>query len=336
MIPGQLFGIGAKDLGIRFNLIGTLPSAALVLFILAAAWSGAPGDRPDLDRVVTRAQELGADEAALLAVGVLVVSLLLHPLQGSLVRLLEGYWGTSQLAGIVARPLTERHERRRSQLDDRAELRVEPGKEITAEARQRVGSAFWRRRMLYADGPLLPTLLGNVLRAAERRAGERYGLDTVVVWPRLYPLLSEGLREALADARNQLDMAARFCLTFGLGTIASVAFFAAHGWWLAVAAGMLALAWLSYRGAVGAALSYGNLIEAAFDLQRFDLLEALHQPLPVDLADERRANADLSTFLRGQGFLVNLRYDHGQAVDVAPKEGQEAGDDAGQTRTPAA
>jgi hypothetical protein len=38
---------------------------------------------------------------------------------------------------------------------------------------------------------MLPTMLGNTLCAAEFRARSRYGLDVVVLWPRLYPLLSD-------------------------------------------------------------------------------------------------------------------------------------------------
>ena len=40
------------------------------------------------------------------------------------------------------------------------------------------------------------------------------------------------------------------------------------------------------------------MVEAAFDLHRFDLLTALHLPLPANLTGEVTANQELSQFLR--------------------------------------
>jgi hypothetical protein len=80
--------------------------------------------------------------------------------------------------------------------------------------------------------------------------------------------------------------------------VISVAFLVGYGWWLTVAAGTFALAMLSYWAALSAATAYGQAIEAAFDLHRFDLLNALHLPLPADLIGEVQANQQLSQFLR--------------------------------------
>jgi len=113
--------------------------------------------------------------------------------------------------------------------------------------------ATWKLRRLYPDHDdhVMPTLLGNVLKAGEDRAGGRYGLDCVVVWPRLYPLLSEPLTAALDDARNQFDLAVRFAATFGLIAAGALVLLAPHGWWAAVILAALLLAWLSYRAQRG-------------------------------------------------------------------------------------
>jgi hypothetical protein len=42
----------------------------------------------------------------------------------------------------------------------------------------------------------------------------------------------------------------------------------------------------------------GQALEPAFDLHRFDLLTALHLPLPPNLVREVTANQELSEFLR--------------------------------------
>lgn len=54
----------------------------------------------------------------------------------------------------------------------------------------------------------MPTELGNVLRRAERTAGERYGLDTVHTYPRLYPHLSKQLDKEIGQQLDLVDTGA--------------------------------------------------------------------------------------------------------------------------------
>jgi hypothetical protein len=290
--PGGLLD-ATKDLGVRFRLVGLLPTAALGLFIVALVWSGAPGQAPDPDRIATRLDDLAGWEGVLAVLLLLVVSLILEPLQLSLVRLLEGYWGDARVGRLLAAPGKALHRSRRARLDTKQQRRGTAPDERLGERE----AAARRLRRYPPPTAMLPTLLGNTLRAAEFRAGSRYGLDAVVLWPRLYPLLSDRVTAILDDLRDQLDLAARFCAVFIVGTGVSAALLARHGWWLTVPAVTLVLAWLSYRGAVAAAIAYGEAIEAAFDLHRFDLLRALHLPLPSDLITEVRENQQLTRFL---------------------------------------
>jgi hypothetical protein len=305
-----LLGLG-DALGTRFRVLGMLPAGLFAVFVLALLESGAPGDAPDLDAVAAAVRGLEVWEGVALLLGIIAAALILEPLQLALVRLLEGYWGGSALAALLARPLVALQARGRER-----EQRVERSPSDTVGLSRR-SLAAWKLRALYPPESvdLLPTRLGNVLRSAEVRAGRRYGLDAVVVWPRLFPLLPERLTEVLDDARQQLDVASRFCVMFVAAALVSAVLLASHGAWLAVAAVALVLAALSYRAAVAAALAYGVALEAAFDLHRFDLLTALHLPLPDDRSSERVANAELSDFLR-QGVPVDFRYAH--AAGTAP------------------
>ena len=303
MSVSDLIGFG-RDMGTRFALIGLLPGGFLALFVLALVWSGAPGDAPDLDRVLDHARDLDAWAGGLLFLALVVTALVLQPLQLGLVRALEGYWP----ARVRALGL-DRQQRRydtlataaapRAAMPDAAELAA------MADAESRL------RRLFPADPAwLLPTRLGNALRAAETRAGEPYGLDAVVAWPRLYPLLPDGVRALVDDQRDGLDLAARFCAVFAAAAVVSLVLLVTHGWWLLVPAGCLLLAWLSYRGAIAAAVAYGEGIRAAIDLHRFDLLTAMHLPLPATLEQERAVNEQLSLFLR-QSWPVDFVYEHG-------------------------
>jgi len=313
-VNGSAVITATKDLGVRFRLVGLLPAGVLALFVLGLVWSGAPGQSPDLRQVAAHAERVKGWSGFLLVLAVLAAALIAEPLQLTLIRWLEGYWGESWLGRLLAAPGTAFHRARRSRLDRRQQRRG--GDRRRAAARE---AAARKLRAYPPAAAVLPTKLGNVLRAAEYRAGSRYGLETVTAWPRLYPVLSDRVAAGLDDLRDQLDLSVRFCTVFLIATVISVALLAQYGWWLAVAAGTFTLAVLSYQGAVGAAGSYGQAMAAAFDLHRFDLLTALHLPLPADLISEVHANEELSSFLRqpheylyaltskGQG--INFRYE---------------------------
>jgi hypothetical protein len=317
----SLLGVSTRDLGVRFNLVGFLPTALLALFLSAALLSGVPASAPDLGSLEAHLRRSSPLQAALFTVAVLALALVLQPLQLSLVRLLEGYWGRAGWLRIPADWGCDRHRQRRERLAQQTQIPKLHGQQPSGQQVAVASMATWKLRRLYPDDPdhVMPTLLGNVLKAGEDRAGGRYGLDCVVIWPRLYPLLSEPLTAALDDARNQLDLAVRFAATFGLIATGALVLLAPHGWWAAVVLAALALAWLSYRGSVNAAIAYGELLESAIDLHRFDLLQALHLPLPADPGAERTLNTELSDLLR-QDLEMQVQYAHASSAESAQDE----------------
>jgi hypothetical protein len=303
------------DLGVRFRFVSLLPVGVLALYVLALAWSGAPARSPSVGRVVQHAKSVAGWEVFLLAVAVVAVALIAEPLQVTLVRLLEGYWGQSWAGRLLAAPGVAFHRWRRGRLD-RAQRRTAGG---PARKLARREEAARKLRAYPAGQAILPTMLGNILRSAEDRAGRRYGLDAVIAWPRLYPLLSDKVAGVVNDLRDQLDLVARFCVVFAIAAAVSAGFLATHGWWLAVALVPVAGAWLSYQAALAAAAAYGQAMETAVDLHRFDLLTALHLPLPANLSGEVAANRELTRFLRqpaeyvfalGRGRGSDFTYSH--------------------------
>ena len=70
---------------------------------------------------------------------------------------------------------------------------------------------------------------------------------------------------------------------------------------------------------MNAAIAYGELLESAIDLHRFDLLQALHLPLPADPEAERTLNAQLSDVLR-QDFEMQVQYVHASNAEPAQDE----------------
>ena len=307
MNPLDLFSIG-RDAGLRFTLVGLLPTGVFAALVLAIAWSGAPADAPDLGAISDKAGGLSATEGGLILLAILAVAVLLQPLQVGLVRLLEGYWGDSKAAKALAE---RRKVPQRERFHELVKTADTPLKDPDDPARADVVAAAAELLRLFPEDErdLLPTRLGNVLRAAETRAGSPYGLEAIVVWPRLYPLLPDPVRGVVDDQRGQLDASARFCAVFAAAAVTSFALLVWHPLWLWVPLVCVLLAALAYRAAVGAALQYGEGLRAAFDLHRFDLLNALHLPLPRDRTEEQQQNRDLSDFLI-QDWEVDFDYDH--------------------------
>jgi hypothetical protein len=145
---------------------------------------------------------------------------------------------------------------------------------------------------------VLPTSLGNVIAAAEHHPFDRYGLDGVTVWPRLYPLVPEAAMSPLTSARTgmeQMVVLATLSLAYGVGAgIGLVALdwagAATVGIWVpatAVLGGWAASA-VCYRSAVAHATAFAVALRSAFDLYRFDVLDALHLSVPTDGPDEHR------------------------------------------------
>jgi hypothetical protein len=297
----------------RFARVDLLPDTTLVLLILAIIASGAPSRPPSPQRLLAAIDNLSIERLASVLALVLVVSAILQFFQFSLVRLLEGYWDGSRLGRRLSALGKQRQQRRRLRLE---ELTLAEPQTPEEECRQ-----LWAEdRLLHfpAEDRVLPTRLGNTLRAAEDEAGQRYALPTIAAMPRLYPYLSERLAAVYSDRRNQLDLAVRFCAVLTLGAaIAALLLLPNGGRWLLLPVAVMALAWVAYQAAVRAAAAYGQALYVAFDLHRFDMLRALHYPLPTSRAEELAFNERLTTFLTA-GVVCDDAYQHDEPGTMVP------------------
>ena len=153
---------------------------------------------------------------------------------------------------------------------------------------------YLRRYQAYApeEHEVLPTRLGNALRAAEAYSGDgqRWGLDSVFWWPRLYLILPDSARNQVDEARASMDQ--MVLLSILSAVFGAVALGFAVGGLLAVglgcAVGALVLSRLTYLAAVASAVSYGNLVRSCFDLFRGDLIAHLGWQMPDSLPNERK------------------------------------------------
>jgi hypothetical protein len=178
--------------------------------------------------------------------------------------------------------------------------------------RQRKISAFFggsARHQRYPSRPedFLPTSFGNAMRAAELYSRDRYGMNLVVIWPRLAEVAPDRFRNDVDDARSEYEFL--LCLSF-LGSVFGIvagSFLIISGGplavYLAAVPTTLGLASLSYRLAVHAAVDYGDQLRVVVDIHRQSVLASLGWPAPKDEEEEATIWSQVSEFL-GQGTHV--------------------------------
>lgn len=318
LIPSDLTLGTGQTVGKYFGLVSAVPSLVLALWVYLLLVSGVPRADPSWARVVDNISHhpsvgLGVAAAAL------VLALVLHPLQFSMVQVLEGYWSGTK----TGRALSERKiavelnrygwaERRRNDLLAEAQ-KTDPvdrddallhGSWAERSSLIRVEVERAAQERVIAQYPVqpahvMPTRLGNVLRRHELAAGAAYGLPALALATHI-GLVADPVHVAyLQDQRQALDLSARLTVSGILGALVSSALLWPHGLWLLLALIPYSAAYLCYRGSVTSAAQYGAAIIAVTDLNRFKLYAALHMSLPSDSGSERAQNGEFMRLLAG-------------------------------------
>ena len=153
------------------------------------------------------------------------------------------------------------------------------------------------------DTALLPTALGNTVAAFEEYPWTRYGIDAVILWPRLLPTLTkENYAVYVEREKAGLDFVLNLCFLLSLLGLEMVyiglIFSQNYVIWF-VGAGFTAFfAFLFYKAAVVGAYSWGTTVRVAFDLYRYHLLRALYGYPPEGFSDEFHFWKQISQFIR--------------------------------------
>ncbi|MFH8464349.1 hypothetical protein [Streptomyces sp. NPDC017991] len=356
-----LIEAGGKVLGgARFSLLSILPSVLVVgiIAILVRTHLYTPDSNVDFDAVLPV-----RGDAAALALGTFMIfvgGVILRPFEAALVQLLEGYWTRPSPLAPLRAAATERHRRRRNRAIATIEwarrnvnnaapqstgsrplhtLALEA--KVAARGQRRVRQAERLRSryptevrprlqpdksMLDKHGELMATELGNALLRGERLSGDRYGLDIMSTYWRIYPFVSERLHSAVTQQLDLIAATASLCVSLGLCTAATLPLILRLDAWALLPLLPAVMAVLAYRGAVAAALSLADLLCSVFDLHRFDLAKAFRYKLPVQNAEFVRMNQRISLFLAQDErrldvhpSLASQRMDH--SVDTTGSTG---------------
>jgi hypothetical protein len=288
--------------------VGFFPTALAVALVLLMLEMRAPTRPLSVTALQKAAHQLGVGGSILIVAAAAAISVTLQPLQFRLVQWCEGYWPLERkwVAGgprAAYRLGMWRQLRRYNRTLDG--LTINPLTANRPIALMRAQAAEEALRLRFpAQDRLLPTTLGNVLRAAEDRAALRYGIDSVTLWPRLFPLLPADYAGGIEDEVTQLDVSVRLVVTWLLGGVIGTFLLLRHPmqsidhWpWAVFVASMFLLAQLSYRAAVESGLAHGRDVEVAIDLYRALVLDATRMPVPRRLSQERRTFAQLQALL---------------------------------------
>jgi hypothetical protein len=283
----------------RFLVTAWLPvfcfgAAGIILLALVIG----PGAAIEIWDSWSPIKQLWASAGAL--VSVTLVAYVCNNFTYVLVHFYEGYWPVWMkrvqrwCVRRQARRWTQLHQKMNRLTTQKYNLEVRHASSLSPEQLKAVGVVQGEYDRLYAESEtffpqtesrLMPTRLGNVLRAAEDYSAHVYRLDAVLIWPRLVPHLPAAYQERLAQASTPM-VATLFCATLS-GLFALIG----GGWLLfggvhrpllfvAVVGGGLVFARVFYETAVQSAVEYGVLIRTAFDLYRHYLLKALDLPVP--------------------------------------------------------
>jgi hypothetical protein len=230
---------------------------------------------------------------AIVLIVILVSAVVVQRFDTEVLRGLEGYWypGLRHVGRPILKHLTQHQIQRRANLWKHWKKLSPNYTQLSAENRaEYVRIERLLRQFPGREDDFLPTRLGNILRAAERRPYDRYGLDAIICWPRLWLLLPEGAKKELIEARSNLNNGVRLftwsCL-FLVWTLWS-------GW--AIPAAIISASF-AYSWILDSAIVYGDLLESVFDLYRIALYQALRFPLPSNSAEEKAMGEQVTQYL---------------------------------------
>ena len=209
----------------------------------------------------------------------------------TVLRLLQGYWPAPLRSALAARY------RRRLTDDDETwqdlYTRWAADKATETEAAELLAVERRLARLPASPDQVMPTRLGNVMRAAERRPYDWYGLDSVHCWPRLWLLLPDPAKGEVNAARADLEAAVTWWTWAALTAVWAIL----SPWALLVT---VVACLFSYLAMIGSAVRFGELVNAVYDVLRGLLYDALGYSRQGSRESEREAGVALTqALLRG-------------------------------------
>jgi hypothetical protein len=290
MLTGFLSGLGGK---LADRLRAASVPAALFWAVGIAAWIHGHGDARAWHEIENRLSNTSGSAKVVLIVGAIVLivgsALLIERLALPALRLLEGYYWPEALRRQATQRVSDRMAESSPVWQELA-AKIARNQATAAERRQFVTLDRRQRWVPANPDERMPTRVGNSLRASELWPKEKYGLDAVVCWTRLWLVMPESAKGELIVARARLDAA----LAALMSSLLAVSWTA---WTVWVLPAVVITGLAAYLATLDSARLYGTLVESAFDLYRPALYQTLRWPLPTDPIEDLTSGAALTEYL---------------------------------------
>ncbi len=195
-----------KDIGRSYIVSSFIPAA---LFMAMAALIFKDFVPSFLLRRIISSDELNALQWVILILLNAWLGFALYSGWNSTVRLFEGYYFPNNLKSSLTKRIKKVYMSKRELIDEykRFDSLQEPTPEDIRrrdELQPSLISLFQDLEMNFpVEGQLLPTRLGNILRAAERYPFDRYRIEAITIFPRLVHLLPPEFSNQLEESNNK-------------------------------------------------------------------------------------------------------------------------------------
>jgi hypothetical protein len=216
----------------------------------------------------------------------LLIAVLLLVVNRDLYRVLEGYgWGTIK----VFQSLTKQQQSRFSTLDEEVKnLKIERKAKGKAFPAERADELRTKQAKLVLHFPhkaefILPTAFGNTIRAFEVYPTVMYGVDSIHGWNRLLAVVPKDYLALVDTAKAATDFWVNLIYLGLLFTAESIGLLLyTREWGLAwVPVVTVIVVVISYTRARSAAVGWGDLLKAAFDVFLPELARKLEFDQPT-------------------------------------------------------
>jgi len=270
--------------------------SAFTLFIFPAL-----KDLTVVGNLVNAANQNVVIRSIMFVVAALLVAILLALNATPLYRFLEGYtW-----------PRWAYEARKRAQLRRLKRVKAvafaPPGNRVDVIRQQ----LAWERLQEYPDEQyLLPTRLGNAIKAFETYGKDRYGLDSQMFWFELVTVAPDALQKEEQDARAVVDFFVSAIYLAALFSAAGVLVGSLRANLQSLVAGAIAAALVPffYSRAVNSIRQWRLVVQALVNVGRLKLANALGLALPGTLEEERQMWQALAGFVfwGGEAYAKDL------------------------------
>lgn len=234
------------------------------------------------------------------------------------VRLYEGYYLPELVRKILVYLFYRCPHRKKTQNIKKI---LQAKSQHTAESEEIIKKYYDQAWAEYGDvelsGPireedLLPSMLGNVLRASEQYP-TKYGLTAGVnMWTRLAVLLPPEMATVLEEKNNNILFLLNSSLLAYLHCLFALVISGLHYYmgvkapvekYLIIAGSCFVVGYALYLLSIPVAKTLGLLVRSSFDLYRFDLLKQLNYSIPTSLSQEQKLWLKISDFIVTAGNL---------------------------------